>query len=740
MGTRNWDSTSSSKSSSGFGVASLQKSNTFLSHPRASRTELQHRQRQFHNASFVLLSPKNDAGIDGFEPPPQQHLIPDAKIKLQKERAIALWGRICEESKEAELKTTEATSKNKKQETAANLEKSIMCDLEQGLVPPIFHALVMGEKGLFPRNSETHLLSAKPVDAGTALKENAVKELSMSGDNSDVFFSSFNSGGVCQANAKFWDMALKATWEFSKEETKNVVALVNAKATMVGEDIEETKLRQSTFGMLPEEDRALLTRRLSRGVVSNCFGASKLSSSLAIVGSPGTGKSWTLLYALQQALLYDGACVMLFQQKGNNVTLCLRKDHLIYVWTTHGGESYADSILFDRKEVLVLLDPVEGKIGGAKYAQNKRMLIFAASNNENHFRNGILKANAGALRYLSPWSEEELTVGLPRMKQDIDLELALTRAEVVGMLPRYLLDEKAFEERNKMLDYAVSDLSENPKLMEGVVRFRGMVTQSHTIPGTIFAVFSDVQEPADDVQDGSLPESIYDGQFGVVYTERTLGIMSNKVVTEVIKNSRDIILSFWNVVNSSKQSSMGQVVEELFWSNLSSPDKDGREMKQWKLIKGEEALQEQNFILTTPLKHLSDQRIENVKSILESEGTVARMEVNCPLIGFAGPGHKVYQVTLSGDPIFNLTIMKDLLFQLGYLKQDGDKLCQVDVNAAPQDQLDFYWVVPYGRERVWKTKRPKTVVVGGDKQKEVLRDCIKDHVIQHVLIMGKQEK
>jgi hypothetical protein len=484
------------------------------------------------------------------------------------------------------------------------------------------------------------------------------------------------------------------------------------------------------------ENRALLTRSLSRGVVSNCFGSSKISSSLAIVGSPGMGKSWTLLYALQQALLYDGACVMFIQQNRKTAYLCLRKDHLIYVWVAIGKQYLVNSVLFGSEEVLVLLDPVEAKMGGADYSEGDRMLIFAASNNEKHFENGLFKAQSKALRYLSPWSEEELRVGLPRMQTNLDLELALRRAQDVGMLPRYLLDGDKYQERNQQLDDAVLELSKNPSQLEEVLRFRGMETESHHIPGTMFAVFSNVKKPDDDVQDGRLPGCTYDGQFGAVYTEKRLGIMSDKVKTEIVKKNRDTILTFWMKVDSGKLSSMGQAVEHLFWDDLSSPEDGSREMNQWKLIGGADALQEPNFILTTPSMHVSDQKFDNIKSILESESTVARMENNCKLIDFAGPGHKVYQVTVSSDRYFDPTHMKDLLIQLGYLEQDGDKLCPVDANATSKDPLEFYWVVPY----VWKRKRPKTIVLGKDKKNRVLKACVDTNVHQYVLIMKKQEK
>ena len=81
-----------------------------------------------------------------------------------------------------------------------------------------------------------------------------------------------------------------------------------------GEDIEVTKLLEPLEVDL-KSGRNLITRRLSRGVVADCFAKSEAKSTYAIVGNPGIGKSWTLIYALQQALLYENVCVFFASKK-----------------------------------------------------------------------------------------------------------------------------------------------------------------------------------------------------------------------------------------------------------------------------------------------------------------------------------------------------------------------------------------------------------------------------------------
>ena len=150
---------------------------------------------------------------------------------------------------------------------------------------------------------------------------------------------------------------------------------------MAGEDIEVTKLMIPIF-VDQVNGKNLITRRLSRGVVADCLALSKKGSTYAISGSPGIGKSWNLIYTLQQALLYENVCVLFCSQKQRITIVCIRRNNKIYVWKHNGAQWLQDcnSDLFFNSNVLVLLDPKESKEGGAKHALNLRMLIMATSN------------------------------------------------------------------------------------------------------------------------------------------------------------------------------------------------------------------------------------------------------------------------------------------------------------------------------------------------------------------------
>ncbi len=186
----------------------------------------------------------------------------------------------------------------------------------------------------------------------------------------------------------------------------------------------------------------------------------------AITGSPGIGKSWTLFYALQQALLYDGARVLFFFQKQNSASLYLRKNNKMYAWTVLTTQTFAGGALFRRSDDLVLLDPREAKEGGAKFDIVEQKLLFAASNNEAHFTNSAEKEYGSIFFYLGPPLDRELDVMLGVISPSLTSDVIKTRKEDVGNLIRYISNEKRYEVRVKATEKAVADCQDNIRLLE----------------------------------------------------------------------------------------------------------------------------------------------------------------------------------------------------------------------------------------------------------------------------------
>jgi hypothetical protein len=146
---------------------------------------------------------------------------------------------------------------------------------------------------------------------------------------------------------------------------------------MVGEDVGITVVTSGfAIGKTEETPLPLITRRLSRGVVANLFADAHSGSHREIVGSRGIGKSWALIYALQQVLMYNGAFVVVITQVEHLV--CSHHKNKIFVWRsdTMGTNPFgASNILHKSEQVLVLLDPEQD---GAKIVNGARRLIYAA--------------------------------------------------------------------------------------------------------------------------------------------------------------------------------------------------------------------------------------------------------------------------------------------------------------------------------------------------------------------------
>ena len=280
-------------------------------------------------------------------------------IEEQKERAKKFW-----------------RESNYDEEMKGMIHDDVMDKLDQGLVLPIFHTLCRHPyKRLFLPNtcvgkddencSDVIHLSSASVTIGECKEDESVGKISKQEERSymPAFFTKDNVG-----NSKVEDSSL--VWEFDVDYTKYVTSLVNSPAEMAGEDVEVTNLMH-TILVDQKSGRNLITRRLSRGVVADCLEMSERCTTYAVTGSPGIGKSWTLIYALQQALLYENACVLFCFQKQGIVIVCIRRNNAIYVWKNRNElwKRNCHSRLFYNTNVLVLLDPKESKKGGADHSE-----------------------------------------------------------------------------------------------------------------------------------------------------------------------------------------------------------------------------------------------------------------------------------------------------------------------------------------------------------------------------------
>jgi hypothetical protein len=471
------------------------------------------------------------------------HLVMESSvlIDLQKRRAIARWDQAF---------------------VRKDFEKSIYDDvlnqLQNGIVPPIYHALCREPaKRLFLPN--TFVTPGDPESGSIALSSDRVhagictsKETSNMGKRGDrklsylnVFFKKDGPGFVNVA-----DSFSTSNLDFNKKVTELVTSLVNTPAKMVGHDLEVTELERE-FPIDRLSGRNLITRSLSRGVVGDCFEHSVRHSTYAIVGTPGIGKSWNLIYALQQSLLYENACVALCFQKCGTSWVCIRKNNHIYVWTTNSEYFRSECVggPLWKENVVALLDPGESADGGASFCYSDVLrVIFASSLNYRHSRK-IYKETPFHARFLNPYTMDELGIALKYMSNtgvnftDEEIAPMLERAKEVGCMPRYVLSSDASESPKKQVAefLASDDLWRIKRLFDRDQGFQSF-EWGDDLSGGAFALHASGSIVEDDDVCPTRLDNGYDGDENIIYKKRKVTYTGAYAKREIAKAYEDILL------------------------------------------------------------------------------------------------------------------------------------------------------------------------------------------------------
>jgi len=266
--------------------------------------------------------------------------------------------------------------------------------LDGGKVPPFFHALGMPLEWL---GGKELCLELKPVEPGD-VRGKLILHLKVHARNKeDIVDKDLKAVKRIKESSGI-------VWDYNKQATVWAVNLVNTDANMRGSNVESTAVGDLSTLINDTSEQNLLTRPQSRGVVATTFyriSSKGAETVTAITGLPGIGKSWTLLYVLQQALLYEGVFVI-FITDGLSFYLFHRRSGKIYAWSTNikkDGSEFLDS-----KETLFIYDPspqneFELPIG-------RRRLIYAASIDKN-FDKREMKKDPDMLHFVGPWTANE---------------------------------------------------------------------------------------------------------------------------------------------------------------------------------------------------------------------------------------------------------------------------------------------------------------------------------------------
>jgi hypothetical protein len=598
----------------------------------------------------------------------------------------------------------------------------------------------------------TKMISFDAVEVGKASCE---VEGTIPSKKEFSYLTAFFGDDAQKARVNVKDSVLPAIpWIFDDEFTELVTDLVNKPAEMKGHDIEVTQLK-SAFELDTESGKNLITRSLSRGVVAECFRESRRRSVHAITGNPGIGKSWTLIYTLQQALLYEDVCVMFCFQKDLMALVCIRKDNHIYVWkkSDPAYEFNCVSSLFENSNVLVLLDPTED---GAKYPAGYRRLIFAASNNKKHFKN-VFKVTVTFMKILNMLSDDELKIALKYMCPNKDtfsdkqVQGMICRSKIVGNLPRYIFTK----ERSEILTDKVDVFSRNadPRKLANLFSFRGLsdIEDKTNIPGAIFSLSATFH-----VFDDGTVDVGYDGNINVDYCKKNIALLSKYAEQKCVLAYRHEILSYLGRVDIGELSSKGAALEVLMWHDL----RGKIALRTFKLMSGN-VISEETRLVQHDVKELKNaEGIPICPSITElencvfdpSEKTVCQMKKCCPLIDFAGPGRRVYQVTVSTDHDMSFIGMVSLFQAGGFIQNNGGTISYSEgfrkfLDIANKDEsevakwkIEFYWTVPCTLQPHWTKKcpkscpKPKSKEEGTKQAEKIVQTCF-EYLEQYALML-----
>jgi len=190
-------------------------------------------------------------------------------------------------------------------------------------------------------------------------------------------------------------------WDYHPIRTAWAVNLVNANAEMRGSNVECTAVGDLSTLINDLSENKLLTRPQSRGVVATIFkriSSKRADTTTAITGLPGIGKSWTLLYVLQQALLYEGVFVI-FNTDGLSYNLFHRRSGKIYAWSTDTNDR---SKFLDSEETLFIYNPSPKK--EFDLPRGRRHLIYAVSNHDKNFDKVEMKKTPDMEHFIGPWT------------------------------------------------------------------------------------------------------------------------------------------------------------------------------------------------------------------------------------------------------------------------------------------------------------------------------------------------
>lgn len=181
---------------------------------------------------------------------------------------------------------------------------------------------------------------------------------------------------------------------------------------------------------------------------------------------------------------------------------------------------------------------------------------------------------------------------------------------------------------------------------------------------------------------------------------------------------------------------MGHSVENLVWDDLQAGGK-------FRVIRMDGHAKDELRLSKSTAMPITNCQVNDLLAMVFNKSTqLARMSKDGPLVDFAGPGRRFYQVTVGKDHSMNFNGMKTLLLAEGYLEQHMKD--QYRVIEDVERKLELNWVVPYERKSDWETKKPKKFLVKDHKPPKrtgvrEVNGALKKYVEQYVMIIDAKK-
>jgi hypothetical protein len=239
------------------------------------------------------------------------------------------------------------------------------------------------------------------------------------------------------------------------------------------------------------------------------------------------------------------------------------------------------------------------------------------------------------------------------------------------------------------------------------------------------------------MEDGQdMPED-YEGRH-IDYSKRVVEVLNDFIRARILAGGRKLILTYWAITSPAERAIMGEAVEKLFLGDLCT---DGDIELKRKILDGNKTDGDWLNLTGTRevLANAADEAeaTNQLKLVLGNASQVTRLFSGYTAIDAAGPGKRVYQVTISPDHEKNKDGILNLLTFAGFLdKQSNGEYVALYNDTVEVSKLEFYWTVPPSIFEHWGNKRPTYYKANKEKSTNtltILKECWDKCVVQYAL-------